>query len=962
MSEIIMNTPEQKSKEIFTETAPGQVVLSNDFNVSTEEFLQLFSEVQCFRTFSDKEKSLPGKNFNGPYILHKIELREENKEGKGIFFIPNSGGHKDDDITLIKAVFMDLDDVPLQPVLDAVASRLTPHAIVKSSPGEHHHIYWLVENFPVERFKPIQKAFIAQFGHDKSVINPSRVMRLPGYYNQKKEPYLTKVIAFNPEIPRYSEQQIIEGLGLIFKTEPTNRIVRNQIAAERTLPAEDGERNCRITSYAGKMEAKNSTYDVILNQCVAANKLCQPPMDFAEVEGIVKSIWGYREDRLQKLNTFFTELKGASMSDRISLIQDDDNASLLCLAKDTDPPLFEKIESLFPGKKTYLLRAMKSRPIPTLADSSGNQILHEIPGCPKSYPGSFEGFPIVDKYFYQQTSKGVSLFYYFNEQRQDEVCHTPIFITKRFVRDHQEAFLEAAWLEKDKWNYIKAPRGDFFNTRKIVDLADRNFPVGSTNAKALAQYLQAFEATYIDLLPEQQISFQMGWHGEAFLLGKECISSDSTKIEFQASDIGEEGIIAGIKTKGKYEKWLSAVKAVRGHPLPMIALYASFSAPLVKILEVPNLGVDFSGKTSTGKTITLRFAASVWGQPDEALKSSMTRTWDSTNVAVERLCEVLSDLPMILDDTKRANPKMLGSKLYLIISGQGRGRGSRSGLRETQSWRTILISSGEAAAVSYTQDAGARARILTLRGFPFGSKPNRDLVNKLNQIIKNNYGFAGRLWVQWLIENQGRWESFKERLNELIITFEPSNGVEARLAEKAAVIALTGELVHEALKLSWEYSEPINKVWKDIKEEAKDLDIHIRGARSIHEWAVAHSTSFWGQHETKTITTKSDFNEKTGMKEIPVMPHNGWAGKWAGGNWKEIYFVPIQLKKICQETDFDYGAVTQGLIDSKLGSPDHLIRIDGKRVACFKILKLALMGESSEAVVKGENSHLKGDW
>ena len=69
-----MNTPEQKSKEIFTETAPGQVVLSNDFNVSTEEFLQLFSEVQCFRTFSDKEKSLPGKNFNGPYILHKMEL------------------------------------------------------------------------------------------------------------------------------------------------------------------------------------------------------------------------------------------------------------------------------------------------------------------------------------------------------------------------------------------------------------------------------------------------------------------------------------------------------------------------------------------------------------------------------------------------------------------------------------------------------------------------------------------------------------------------------------------------------------------------------------------------------------------------------------------------------------------------------------------------------------------------
>jgi uncharacterized protein (DUF927 family) len=711
-------------------------------------------------------------------------------------------------------------------------------------------------------------------------------------------------------------------------------------ATDRSRPADEGERNLTLISYAGELECKNLSYDDIWTKLKLANSRYNPPETDEVVRGKVDSIWKYRMERVAKLEDLLEKLKIASKPERIKMIQDDEAKDVLRLCEATEPDKWFQIRNnLFKGCVQELKVAMKTHPILTLAPPSGNQMIEEIPGCPKTYPGDFEGFPTVDRYFFQQTGKGVGLFYCVKEDRQDEVCHTLAFITKRFVGDKHEAFLEAAWLEKGQWKYLKAPRSQFFNANKIMDLADRNFPVGTANAKALARYLQSFEATYIEMLPEQQISFQMGWHENTFLLGKECISSDSTNIDFQTADSGEVSIAEGLRAKGEYEKWLNVVNKVSNFPLPMIALYASLSTPLIKILEVPNYGVDFSGMTSTGKTTNLRLSASVYGQPDESLSSSMTRTWDSTNVAAERICELLSDLPMILDDTKRSKPWAVGSKIYMIISGQGRGRGSKAGLRETQSWRTTLISSGEAAAITYTTDAGARARLLTFRGSPFGDTANHELVNEVNSVIKNNYGHAGKIWIKWLIDNKNHWGSFREELEVIKSKFNPTTGVEARLAEQFAIIIFTSLKAKIALDIpNFSIMSNLRKIWGQIKEEAGEIDIHVRGARSIYEWAVSNPTSFWGQH-------KKDNNDNL------IVPNNGWAGKWEqdeNDDWDCIYFVPRQLEEICKRANFDYGAVTQGLIDSGLGSPGHSIRINEKRIKCFKIIKSALTGYNGD--------------
>lgn len=170
-----------------------------------------------FRTFDDKPKrgrlTLIG-NFSGSIMKCEQVLRERNANDAGVFVVINEGGHKDDAITRVRAVFADTDGAPLEPIIQA----LEPHCVICTSPGKWH-VYWLVdEDFPLDQFKPVQKAIAEKFKTDQSVNNLSRVMRLPGFLHNKKEPYEVQFHSLNSKLPHYSHGQIVEALGFTAHT------------------------------------------------------------------------------------------------------------------------------------------------------------------------------------------------------------------------------------------------------------------------------------------------------------------------------------------------------------------------------------------------------------------------------------------------------------------------------------------------------------------------------------------------------------------------------------------------------------------------------------------------------------------------------------------------------------------------------------------------------------------------
>ena len=113
------------------------------------------------------------------------QLRTANDNGADVFVVvndTNGQGAKDSDITRIRAVFADDDNV--RPAY-RVDWPLEPNLIVESSPGRFHY-YWLVDHLPVERFKSVQQAIAGRHDTDTTISNPARLMRLPGFVNQKR--------------------------------------------------------------------------------------------------------------------------------------------------------------------------------------------------------------------------------------------------------------------------------------------------------------------------------------------------------------------------------------------------------------------------------------------------------------------------------------------------------------------------------------------------------------------------------------------------------------------------------------------------------------------------------------------------------------------------------------------------------------------------------------------------------
>jgi hypothetical protein len=123
-------------------------------------------------------------------------------------------GRKEANVQGVRAVFLDLDGAPLQPVLDA---GVEPHAIVESSPGKWH-VYWQVTGCALDQFKPAQIALAKKFGGDLNVNDLPRVLRVPGFVHQKGEPVQTRIERLEPFQP-YAFDYLMQRLGLTLTSE-----------------------------------------------------------------------------------------------------------------------------------------------------------------------------------------------------------------------------------------------------------------------------------------------------------------------------------------------------------------------------------------------------------------------------------------------------------------------------------------------------------------------------------------------------------------------------------------------------------------------------------------------------------------------------------------------------------------------------------------------------------------------
>ena len=150
----------------------------------------------AFQTFDDNPG---GKNASLARVLlgsldtHVNDLVGLQRRGAGAFVMVNEGdglGRKMVNVTRVRMLFVDLDGAPVDPALHWV---LPPSIVVESSP-QKWHCYWRVGDCKKEDFKGIQRRLLARFDGDPMVVDLPRVLRLPGFFHQKAEPFMSRLV------------------------------------------------------------------------------------------------------------------------------------------------------------------------------------------------------------------------------------------------------------------------------------------------------------------------------------------------------------------------------------------------------------------------------------------------------------------------------------------------------------------------------------------------------------------------------------------------------------------------------------------------------------------------------------------------------------------------------------------------------------------------------------------------
>ena len=331
----------------------------------------------------------------------------------------------------------------------------------------------------------------------------------------------------------------------------------------------------------------------------------------------------------------------------------------------------------------------------------------------------------------------------FTMMGEKEACSHPIMPVQSLV-NAETGFckVKLAFKLKGKWKDVVIDKEIISSASKIVSLSKHGIRVTSENAKTLVQYLSDMEALNEYDISEQVSTSKLGWiNGEFMPYGNNIVFDNEQNLK---------NVFDSIFCHGSKEEWYKLIRDVRasGKMEAKIYLVSSFASVLLDMVNALPFIVNLYGTSGKGKTVALMLAASVWADPSEGKFMTDAK---STTTASEIRLNFLNNLPLLIDDMAQVKEQYrddFSQLIYAWCSGSGKGRGNKGmGLNASMTWRNIIITNAERSLVNEFTQGGAINRIIDVEmgdGYIFEDG------NKVVEALKENYGYAGREFVELL--------------------------------------------------------------------------------------------------------------------------------------------------------------------------------------------------------------------
>lgn len=459
-------------------------------------------------------------------------------------------------------------------------------------------------------------------------------------------------------------------------------------------------------------------------------------------------------------------------------------------------------------------------------------------------------------------------------------CYHPIMPVQRLVNiDTNVHKVKLAYSLGRRWSYIIEDRSVISDSRAIIGLSRYGIAVNSENAKHLVRYLSEVEQMNYDIIPEVSSVGRLGW-------------IDDYGFSPYAGDLvfdGEEEYrtrFESIRFRGDRQKWIECCKTVRagktkGAVIARIMLAASFASALVKPCNCLPFFVHLWGGSETGKTVGLLLAASVWADPEIG---KYIQTFNATDVSKELGAAFYNSLPLILDELQlvKDNRKDFDRMIYQLSEGVGRTRGKKTGgLQKTPTWRNCVLTTGEHPIISPSSGAGAINRTLEIdcHDIHLFDDPKWVAVT-----LYNNYGFAGREFVERLMDDKAI-EDARSLQAAMQDELKTDDTMDKQTASAALILAadrmIEKQFFQDGILLQPSDIAPYLVSKQTVNQNARALQyiydqVNINAGRFSPE--ISSNGEVWGDQDDQYIyIIKSKFDQLLQDEGYNASAFIGWA-------------------------------------------------------------------------------------
>lgn len=414
----------------------------------------------------------------------------------------------------------------------------------------------------------------------------------------------------------------------------------------------------------------------------------------------------------------------------------------------------------------------------------------------------------------------------------------------------------------------------------------------------------------------QGVYNRFGWRhpqelNAEFILGDGAISADGVfRPCMTANWLQDQKDFAS--AKGDLKEWCRAFDSIRTHsPLPyQFVGCLGFAAPLFALTPYHGLMFNLLGKGGIGKSTALKFMTSIWGKP------TFTHILKKDNsIPFFNKIGYLNSIPVAYDEITMLPPDQTADIAYGVTEGRGKERAGRDGQTKFNfvKWSTIVVTCSnlslyEKIGASKQGNAAPAYRIFETKVGEVDQK-NQAKIESTIRTLNDNYGIAGRVYMQYVIQNR---KTIIERL--IAEEAEITERFKLRTAERYwggmfATMAVGADICNHLKLHNLKKTDMLQWAYEQLDKARFSLNDTQGNAVNI-------LSDFINTNLHATLFVKDGQINAYGLQNSPNRELNIRLEKFHN-KWTDGFISQTAFKRYCANNKIEYQWIINDLIDMR---------------------------------------------